>query len=287
MQEAQASEPVQSKPDEPETQESSDGSDFETINPSDVPELVEDIVPEEVAAVHVEEPIMEKPVVEPIIQEPAVESVVEEPVIEELPVEAAEEVETEEDLVKTIELDHIDVALDDYLGRDQLDQIEPEKSTEKVEPVEVSDTEDTPEPIELIEETVEQVQQAELVSEPIIEPIDVNRVEEIQPVQTDTPVEEKAELVEIIEKVEETAVEEQIISNQFNLADQTIMTPMAPKHQDNGIEDIIEPIKLDLEESKPEPIEDIERKIENVAEQLIADTLGQIKSNVNIIAQVI
>ena len=248
--------PEQVKPDEPEAQESSEGSDFETINPSDVPELVEAVIP----------------------QEAAVEEV---PVVEETPVvESTEEMETEEDLVKTIELgDRVDAALDDYLGRDEVDQIEPE--TEPVEEIGSKDIE----VIELIEKKEEQIQESEIVIEPEIVPVDIQNIE----LET-----EKSDLE--IEKSEEPESEQQIVQEDqiipINLGDQTIMTPMAPK-PDNSVEDIVEPIKLDLEESQvdpepvdSEPIEDIERKIENVAEQLIADTLEQIKSNDNIITQV-
>ena len=194
---------------------------------------------------------MAEPVAEPVVEEVIVDAVDEE-------VENITE-ETEEDLVTTIDLspDRVDVALDEYLGREQADsQI-------------ITQSPDHPKET-LIEKKEDQVQEAEL-AEPIVEPI-------IIPVHlTDES------SVQDVPVIEELPVDEDEII-QHNLADETLMTPQVTHKQAavdaDTIEDIIKPIQLNMDDttSETEPIEDIERKIENVAEQLIIDTLGQIQS---------
>merc|ERR1711957_82154 len=113
--------------------------------------------------------------------------------------------------------------------------------------------------------------EAEMIVEDVIIPI--------KQTEDSSKIVEDLDDIPVIEEL--PVVEDEII--QLNLADETLMTPQVThKHisPEEHLEDIIEPIILNMDETvETTPAEDIEKKIENVAEQLIIDTLGQIQSN--------
>ena len=239
---------VEAKVEPAEEEESleSSGSEFETINPADVPKVEEISLAETVSTA-------------------AVEVEVEEEITE----------ETEEDIVKTIDLtpvksaDVVDAALDEYLGREP--SVDEADSTEIIEA-----KEEKPQ-----ENAAAQDKSGESVVEELITPI-VAQEEEKEPELDALPTHEVSQNEP--ERKSPAALDE-IIS--ANLGDQTLMTPAksAQPAVAETLEDVveapIEPIHLLGDESEPAKtrVEDIERKIENVAEQLIADTLDQIKSD--------
>lgn len=239
--------------EEEESLESS-GSEFENINPADVPKVEE---------------ISQGPRVEvevtPAVSSAAVEVEVEEEITE----------ETEEDIVKTIDLtpvksaDVVDAALDEYLGREP--SVDETESTEIIEAKEEKPQENAKEQADTVEDVVEELITPLVAQEEETEP-------ELDALPTPEPLENEPE------RKSPAALDEIIAAN---LGDQTLMTPakcgqaMAAEILEDVVEAPIEPIHLVADESEPAAnrVEDIERKIENVAEQLIADTLDQIKSD--------
>jgi hypothetical protein len=91
-------------------------------------------------------------------------------------------------------------------------------------------------------------------------------------------IDEEAEKREEIE--DESNIVDEII--EANIGDQTLMTPLPvkkvvePALEEIVQEDIIKPVKIAFEESEPAHDEFHEKSVEQAAEALVKDTIGQI-----------
>lgn len=287
---------VESSPVVEDIKDSSDSSDFENISQSEIPTSEKACLDD----VQIEER----------------ESRDSSPVEEISPPESETLEETEEDIVKTMDLKEamtaspkevekqpisvVDEALDEFLT--EKNEIVPEPVKESCQaPV-------NNEPEELVE----------IVEEPVI-PIDINTQPELKPEveslgPVELPVVEEAAIPEPdIKKIEpdddvsepvkdesslpkpdidesaqnETdAVEDSIIENTDSLGDQTLMTPVVTRKLDLRkpenepvIEEPITPVQINIAESSQN---DVEKTIEDVAAQLIEETLEKAKSTENL-----